>query len=132
VPLPAREIQRPAGEHLLAHDRPRVGVVRIGLLAVVDFEDPAEVDQVSSLPAAFVGGELDDADMANLARGYLDRVIELDALNPQVAARMARGFDRWKKFDAGRQARARAALERIRDAQSISKGVLEIATRALA
>src|SRR5229473_2682365 len=61
-----------------------------------------------------------------------DRVIALDAINPQVAARMARGFDRWKKFDAGRQAHARAALERIHEAKGISKGVLEIATRALA
>jgi len=61
-----------------------------------------------------------------------EQVIALDAINPQVAARMARGFDRWKKFDAGRQAHARAALERIREAKGISKGVLEIATRALA
>src|SRR5260221_10097766 len=60
------------------------------------------------------------------------QVIALDAINPQVAARMARGFDRLKKFDAGRQAHARAALERIREAKGISKGVLEIATRALA
>jgi aminopeptidase N len=60
-----------------------------------------------------------------------DQVIALDAINPQVAARMARGFDRWRKFDAGRQAHARAALERIRGAAGISKGVLEIATRAL-
>ena len=59
-------------------------------------------------------------------------IVELDAINPQVAARMARGFDRWKKFDAGRQAHARAALERIRDAKAVSKGVLEIVTRALA
>jgi len=61
-----------------------------------------------------------------------EQVIALDAINPQVAARMARGFDRWGKFDAGRRAHARAALERIRDAQGTSKGVLEIATRALA
>ncbi|TMH55185.1 MAG: aminopeptidase N [Betaproteobacteria bacterium] len=61
-----------------------------------------------------------------------EQVIALDAINPQVAARMARGFDRWKKFDAGRQAHARAALERLRDAKGISKGVLEIVTRALA
>ena len=45
---------------------------------------------------------------------------------------MARGVDRWKKFDAGRQAHARAALERIRSTKGASKGVLEIATRALA
>jgi aminopeptidase N len=61
-----------------------------------------------------------------------EQVIALDAINPQVASRMARGFDRWKKFDAGRQAHARAALERIRGTKGVSKGVLEIASRALA
>ena len=61
-----------------------------------------------------------------------EQVIALDAINPQVAARMARGFDRWKKFDAGRQAHARAALEGISSTRGVSKGVLEIATRALA
>jgi aminopeptidase N len=60
-----------------------------------------------------------------------DRVLELNALNPQVAARMARGFDRWRKFDAGRQANARAALERIRDAQGLSRDVAEIVGKAL-
>jgi len=59
------------------------------------------------------------------------RVIELNALNPQVAARMARGFDRWRKFDAGRQAKARAALERIREAQDLSRDVAEIVTKSL-
>jgi aminopeptidase N len=61
-----------------------------------------------------------------------DQVVALDAINPQVAARLARGFDRWRKFDARRQAHARAALERLRGAKGVSKGVLEIASRALA
>jgi aminopeptidase N len=61
-----------------------------------------------------------------------DRVIELDALNPQVASRMARTFDRWKKFDAGRQAHARAALERIRSVAGLSKDVAEIVSKSLA
>jgi len=61
-----------------------------------------------------------------------DQVIALDGLNPQVAARMARGFDRWKKFDAGRQAHARRQLERIRDAEGLSKDVGEIVNKALA
>jgi aminopeptidase N len=60
-----------------------------------------------------------------------EQVIALDAINPQVAARLARSFDRWKKFDAGRQAHARAALERIHSTNGVSKGVLEITTRAL-
>jgi aminopeptidase N len=60
------------------------------------------------------------------------QVLALDKLNPQVAARMARGFDRWKKFDAKRKARAQAALERIRDAEGLSRDVAEIVGKALA
>jgi aminopeptidase N len=60
-----------------------------------------------------------------------DRVLALNKLNPQVAARMARGFDRWKRFDPARQQKAKAALERIRDADGLSKDVAEIVTKAL-
>jgi aminopeptidase N len=60
------------------------------------------------------------------------QVIAIDAFNPQVAARMARAFDRWRKFDAGRRQHARAALERIRDAQGLSGDVAEIVSKALA
>ncbi|MGZ8264936.1 MAG: aminopeptidase N, partial [Burkholderiales bacterium] len=60
-----------------------------------------------------------------------DQVIALDALNPQVAARIARAFDRWKKFDPGRQRHARAALERIRGTRDLSKDVSEIVARGL-
>jgi aminopeptidase N len=45
---------------------------------------------------------------------------------------MARGFDRWRKFDAARQERARAQLERIRDADGLSRDVAEIVTKSLA
>jgi aminopeptidase N len=61
-----------------------------------------------------------------------DAVIELDTFNAQVASRMARGFDRWKKFDAKHQAHARAALENIRSKAGLSKDVAEIVTKALA
>jgi aminopeptidase N len=61
-----------------------------------------------------------------------DQVLALDRLNPQVAARMARGFDRWKRFDSNRQTRAREQLERIRDADGLSRDVAEIVTKALA
>ncbi len=45
---------------------------------------------------------------------------------------MARGFDRWKKFDTARQEKARRSLERIREAQGLSKDTFEVVTRALA
>jgi aminopeptidase N len=60
-----------------------------------------------------------------------EQVIVLDRLNPQVAARLARAFDRWKKFDAKRQIHARAALERIRNAPGLSKDVAEIVTKTM-
>ena len=60
-----------------------------------------------------------------------DRILMLHDKNPQVASRLARCFDRWKKFDTARQAHAQAALERIRDHDGLSRDVLEVVTRAL-
>jgi aminopeptidase N len=90
-------------------------------------------NKVYALIGGFRGNQVrfhaaDGAGYAFLA----DQVNALDAINPQVAARMARGFDRWRKFDPRRQSHARAALEHIRDTKGVSKGVLEIATLALA
>ena len=61
-----------------------------------------------------------------------DQIIAIDPLNPQVAARLARAFDRWRQFDEGRQAHARRALERIKATPNLSRDTTEIVTRALA
>ena len=60
-----------------------------------------------------------------------EQVIALDAVNAQIAARLARAFDRWRKFDAVRQDHARGALEHIRDTSGLSKDTFEVVTRAL-
>ena len=60
-----------------------------------------------------------------------ENVRALDPLNPQVAARLARALDRWKKLDAQRQAQARRALEAIRETAGLSRDVFEVVTRAL-
>ena len=65
-------------------------------------------------------------------RFIAEQVVALDRLNPQVASRLARAFDRWRKYDAGRQAQARAALESIRAAEGLSPNVGEVVSRALA
>jgi len=59
------------------------------------------------------------------------RVVELDRLNPQIASRLARSFDRWRKYDEGRQGHARAALESIAAAPGLSADVTEVVSRAL-
>jgi aminopeptidase N len=60
-----------------------------------------------------------------------DRILELDPLNPQVAARLVRVMARWRRYDSGRQALLRAQLERMAGAPGVSKDVYEIASKSL-
>ena len=50
------------------------------------------------------------------AAGYVfwaERVIELDALNPQLAARLARAMDRWSHLAEPYRSAAREAIARV-------------------
>jgi aminopeptidase N len=62
---------------------------------------------------------------------HADRVIELDRLNPQVAARMATAFNRWKHYDENRKTLMREQLRRIAAADGLSGDVAEIVGNAL-
>ena len=55
----------------------------------------------------------------------------LDAINPQVAARLARCFDRWRRFDGVHQTRARTALKGLLSRTGLSRDVLEVVEKAL-
>ena len=68
------------------------------------------------------------------AAGYVywsDRVLELDAINPQVAARLARALDRWKKLVEPLRGAAREAIARVAARHDLSNDVREVVTRAL-
>jgi aminopeptidase N len=90
-------------------------------------------NKVRSLIGAFCSGNplrFHAADGAGY--GFLaDRVLELDPLNPQVAARLVGAFGQWRRFDADRQAKMRAALERIAGTDTLSRDVYEIASKTL-
>jgi aminopeptidase N len=60
-----------------------------------------------------------------------DSVVEIDKINPQVAARIARSFDRWRKFDATRQNHAKLALENIINQPKLSKDTSEVVSKTL-
>ena len=60
-----------------------------------------------------------------------DRVIELDTINPQMAARVVPPLTRWRKYDAARQALMRDQLSRILATGNLSKDVYEIAFKSL-
>ncbi|WP_028454814.1 aminopeptidase N [Chitinilyticum litopenaei] len=61
-----------------------------------------------------------------------DRIIELDAINPQIAARLATCFNRWTKVDLSRRALMRAELQRIKACAGLSPDTFEIVSKALA
>ncbi|WP_284406284.1 aminopeptidase N [Acidovorax sp. SUPP3434] len=63
---------------------------------------------------------------------WADRVLELDTLNPQVAARLARALDRWKKLADPYRGAARDAIARVAAKPDLSNDVREVVTRALA
>ena len=68
------------------------------------------------------------------AAGYVfwsERVMELDAINPQVAARLARAMDRWRKLAEPYRKAAKAAIERVAAKPDLSDDVREVVTRAL-
>ena len=60
------------------------------------------------------------------------QIAQLDALNPQIAARLTRCFDRWRKFDAVRQGHAEAALQQLAQRPGVSSEVGEIIARSFA
>ncbi|MDO8769764.1 MAG: aminopeptidase N [Burkholderiaceae bacterium] len=69
------------------------------------------------------------------AAGYVfwsERVMELDSVNPQVAARLARALDRWKKLAEPYRSAAREALARVAAKSDLSNDVREVVTCALA
>jgi len=63
---------------------------------------------------------------------WAEQVIALDAINPQVAARLARSLDRWRKYAPALQKKMHAALKQVASVKSLSKDVLEVVTKSLA
>jgi aminopeptidase N len=68
------------------------------------------------------------------ASGYVfwaERLIELDAINPSVAGRLARVMDRWSHLAEPYRSAAREAIARVAARTELSTEVREIINRAL-
>ena len=63
---------------------------------------------------------------------WAEQVIALNAINPQVAARLSRSLDRWRKFTPALQVNMKAALERVAATPKLSRDVQEVVMKALA
>ena len=90
-------------------------------------------NRVRSLIGAFAMGNPLHFNAAD-GSGYkfiADSIIKLDAINPQIAARLAGSLSRWKKFDSQRQELVKQQLSRIQSQSALSNDVLEIVNRSL-
>jgi aminopeptidase N len=68
------------------------------------------------------------------AAGYVfwsERVLELDSFNPQVAARLARALDRWRKLSEPYRSAAHEAIRRVAAKEDLSADVREVIDSAL-
>ena len=63
---------------------------------------------------------------------WVESVLALDPINPQVAARLARALDRWRLFAQPYQGQMKAALEQVAACQTLSADVREVVGKALA
>jgi aminopeptidase N len=61
-----------------------------------------------------------------------DYVLELNQINPQVAARLVTALSRWRRYEPGRRALMKNELERIATAPKLSSDVYEVVSRSLA
>ncbi|MDZ4017558.1 aminopeptidase N [Pseudomonas sichuanensis] len=91
-------------------------------------------NKVRALVGAFAGQNLVNFHAAD-GSGYrflADLVIELNALNPQIASRQLAPLTRWRKYDDKRQALMKGELERILASGALSSDVYEVVSKSLA
>jgi aminopeptidase N len=94
----------------------------------------ANPNRVRSLIGAFAQSNPTQFNRADGA-GYhfvANVILSLDPKNPQLAARMATAFRTWRTLEAGRRAKAEAALMQIKAAPNLSRDLSDIVERALA
>ncbi len=60
-----------------------------------------------------------------------DFVLQIDALNPQLAARLVQAMIRWRRYDDARQSLMRGELQTILEHSSLSPDVFEIVSKSL-
>ncbi|GMR05958.1 MAG: aminopeptidase N [Gammaproteobacteria bacterium] len=99
-----------------------------------DAFDIRNPNKVRALIGCFCGVNQAQFHAAN-GNGYAfltSHVIEIDPLNPQIAARLLTPLTRWRRMDSERQSLMKQALETILAQQGLSRDVFEIASKSLA
>jgi len=95
-----------------------------------DIKNP---NRVRSLIGAFCQGNHSHFNAADGSGYYFaaEQICAIDPLNSQIAARLARSFDRWRQFSEQHQSHAKEALLTIKTTNNLSKDTTEVVARAL-
>ena len=100
-------------------------------------QDPAftlrNPNRVQALVGTFVRGNPSGFHRRDGAgyRFLTERLAVLDALNPQVAARLATAFNGWQRLEPARRAQARAAIVELAGHPDLSRNLAEIIDNVL-
>ncbi len=90
-------------------------------------------NHIYRLFGAFIGANLTNFHRAD-GEGYkyvVDKIIDIDSYNPQVASRMVRGLKNLKKLDPQRREKCVKELKRITAQSKISKDTFEVVSKVL-
>ncbi|MEK6748070.1 MAG: aminopeptidase N [Pseudomonadota bacterium] len=89
-------------------------------------------NKVRALVGAFSGNTVRFHDQSGAGYALVaDYVLQLNTLNPQIAARLVSAFTLWRKYEPTRSRLMEAQLKRIAAVEALSKDVYEIVNKSL-
>jgi len=90
-------------------------------------------NKVRALIGAFCGqNALHFHEISGVGYEFLaERILQLNALNPQIASRLLTPLTRWRKYDDTRQRLMRVQLQRIATEPALSSDVYEVVVKSL-
>ncbi len=109
------------------------GVEACNQLLTHEAFDMKNPNKVRSVIGVFAGQNLKHFH-AEGGQGYswlADRIIELDALNPQIASRLLGPLTKWKRLNVESGQKMKLALEKILGHGNLSKDVYEVVSKSL-
>jgi aminopeptidase N len=101
------------------------------LSAHPDF-DLRNPNRVRALASSFAANQVRFHDPSGAGYRFLaDTILQLDGMNPQVAARISSPLGQWRRLDPARGALAQAELRRVLEAPGLSRNTREMVGRCL-
>ena len=109
-------------------------LAKVKALEVHNAYDSKNPNKIRALVSSFCNNNaINFHDKAGDGYKFLaDKIIVLNAQNPQIASRLLTPLTKWKKYSPERQALIKAQLERIMAEPNLSKDVFEVVSKSLA